>query len=130
MRYGVTSRDEKGKKEVKVRDKDHGTKLVDDVADDDDNSAFDNTKAGEKKWGFECKFCNTRESRQWRRAPGVQPGALIAERATASSRKKGGEERWLVSALCRRWVELWRRYGIQWEDLDEIQKTSQGDSRA
>ena len=121
----------KGKKEVKVRDKEHGTKLVDDVADDDDDSAFDNTKAGEKKRGFECKFCNTRESRQWRRAPGVQPGTLIADRATASSRKKGGEERWLVSALCRRCAELWRRYGIQWEDPDEIQKKiSQGGGRA
>ncbi|KAG0133171.1 PHD finger and BAH domain protein [Tuber indicum] len=122
----------KGKKEVKVRGKEHGTKLVDDVADDDDDSAFDNTKAGEKKRGFECKFCNTRESRQWRRAPGVQPGTLIlADKGTASSKRKGGEERWLVSALCRRCAELWRRYGIQWEDPDEIQKKiSQGGGRA
>lgn len=121
----------KGKKEMKMKDREGGSKLVDDVADDDDDSAFDNVKAGEKKRGFQCKFCNTRQSRQWRRAPGVQPGALIPADKGGSSKRKGGEERFLVSALCRRCAELWRRYGIQWEDPDEIQrKVNQGGGRA
>lgn len=121
----------KGKKEAKMKDKDTGTKLVDDVADDEDDSAFDGNKAIDKKRGFECKFCNTRSSRQWRRAPGVPPGTLIQADKGGSSKKKGGEEKWLISALCRRCAELWRRYGIQWEDPDEVQKkVSAGGGRA
>lgn len=121
----------KGKKEAKMKDKDTGTKLVDDVADDEDDSAFDGNKAIEKKRGFECKFCNTRSSRQWRRAPGVPPGTLIQADKGGSSKKKQGEDRFLISALCRRCAELWRRYGIQWEDPDEVQKkVSAGGGRA
>lgn len=121
----------KGKKEAKMKDKDTGTKLVDDVADDEDDSAFDGNKAIEKKRGFECKFCSTRSSRQWRRAPGVPPGTLIQADKGGSSKKKQGEERFLISALCRRCAELWRRYGIQWEDPDEVQKkVSAGGGRA
>ncbi|KAI5847114.1 PHD finger and BAH domain protein [Morchella snyderi] len=121
----------KGKKEAKMKDKDTGTKLVDDVADDEDDSAFDGNKAIVQKRGFECKFCSTRSSRQWRRAPGVPPGTLIPADKGGSSKKKQGEEKFLISALCRRCAELWRRYGIQWEDPDEIQKkVSAGGGRA
>lgn len=52
----------KGKKEAKRHNA--NSKLVDDVADDHDDSAFDNEKAAEKKRGFQCKFCSTRSSRQ------------------------------------------------------------------
>ncbi|CAZ85600.1 unnamed protein product [Tuber melanosporum] len=80
----------KGKVEVKVRGKEHGTKLVDDVADSDNSPAFDKTKASDSKREFEHKFCNTRESRWWRRGPGVQPGTLIlADKGTASSNMQG-----------------------------------------
>jgi len=123
----------KGKKEAKLRDKDATTssKLVDDVADDEDDSAFDVEKASNKKRGFECKFCSTRHSRQWRRAPGVAPGTLISAEKGSSSKRKIAEDKWLVSALCRRCAELWRRYGIRWEDPDEVQKKmSQGGGRA
>ncbi|KAI5776511.1 PHD finger and BAH domain protein [Geopyxis carbonaria] len=119
----------KNKKQAQIKDKEPA-KLVDDVADDEDDSAFDVEKAGEKKRGFECKFCFTKHSRQWRRAPGVQPGTLISG-DKPNSKKKNAEEKWLVSALCRRCAELWRRYGIQWEDPDEIQKkVNQGGGRA
>lgn len=119
----------KGKKEAKMKDKDTNSKLVDDVADDEDDSAFDVEKASEKKRGFECKFCSTRHSRQWRRAPGVAPGTLLpVEKGT---KRKHNEDKFLVSALCRRCAELWRRYGIRWEDPDEVQKKmGQGGGRA
>lgn len=118
------------KKANKLKNKESAPKLVDDVADDEDDSAFDVEKAGNKKRGFECKFCATRHSRQWRRAPGVAPGTLISTEKPNSHKKKQ-EEKWLVSALCRRCGELWRRYAIQWEDPEEVQKKmGQGGGRA
>lgn len=125
----------KSKKEAKKKDAEGipthtGPKLVDDVADDDDDSAFDVEKATSKKRGFQCKFCHTKHSRQWRRAPGVAPGTLIPA-DKGNSKKKQTEEKFLVSALCRRCAELWRRYAIVWEDPDEIQKkVNQGGGRA
>lgn len=93
-------------------------KLVDDVADDHDDSAFDVEKAIEKKRGFVCKFCSTRYSRQWRRAPAVTPGTKVPSE-TSSKRDKGTQ---LQVALCLRCALLWRKYGIQWEDVDEVAK--------
>lgn len=93
-------------------------KLVDDVADDQDDSAFDNVKVAEKKRAFNCKFCSTKSSRQWRRAPGVQPnGATAAD--TSSKKEKGAS---YTVALCLRCALLWRKYAIQWEDVDEVAK--------
>lgn len=109
------------KKEAKL--KENASKLVDDVADDRDDSAFDGNKALEKKRGFQCKFCNTRSSRQWRRAPGVAPGTLIP--AKPEGRKnvpKEDRDKMLVLALCQSCAELWRRYGLQYEDPDELLK--------
>ena len=82
----------RNKKEAKVKDKD-ASKLLDDIADDSDDSAFDSMKASEKKRGFECKFCKTRHSRQWRRAPGVPPGTLIT--IEKNSKRKQPEEKQL-----------------------------------
>ncbi|KAI9770268.1 MAG: putative PHD type zinc finger protein with BAH domain-containing protein [Geoglossum simile] len=119
----------KGKKEAKRADHNAG-KLVDDVADDHDDSAFDGGKAADKKKGFECKFCSTRSSTQWRRAPGVAPGTTILADANGKggNKDKGAQ---LIVALCRRCAELWRRYGIPWEDVDEVaKKVAQGGGRA
>jgi hypothetical protein len=56
---------------------------------------------------------------------------LISAEKGSSSKRKIAEDKWLVSALCRRCAELWRRYGIRWEDPDEVQKKmSQGGGRA
>ncbi|KAI9372788.1 hypothetical protein BJX61DRAFT_552666 [Aspergillus egyptiacus] len=106
----------KGKKEAK---RSSAAKLVDDVADDHDDSAFDNDKAAEKKRGFQCKFCSTRSSRQWRRAPGVAPGATVPSEPSSRQRDKGSQ---LTVALCLRCALLWRKYGIQWESIDEVTK--------
>ncbi|KAL4792973.1 hypothetical protein BDV19DRAFT_239369 [Aspergillus venezuelensis] len=106
----------KGKKEAK---RSSPAKLVDDVADDHDDSAFDNDKAAEKKRGFQCKFCSTRSSRQWRRAPQVPPGTTIPSEPGARQKDKGPQ---LNVALCLRCALLWRKYGIQWENVDEVAK--------
>ncbi|KAL3417239.1 phd finger and bah domain protein [Phlyctema vagabunda] len=119
----------KGKKEAKKAEVNTG-KLQDDVADDHDDSAFDNDKAFAKKRGFECKFCATRTSRQWRRAPNTPAGTTVMENPNSkpTAKDKGSQ---LMVALCRRCAELWRRYAIQWEDIDEVaKKVAQGGSRA
>lgn len=111
----------KGKKQVKQAD----SKLVDDVADDVDDSAFDIGKAAAKKRGFECKFCATRNSPQWRRAPGT---TVPVDPALKNSRDKNAN---LMLALCQRCATLWRCYGIQWENLDEVaRKVASGGGRA
>ncbi|KAL8903319.1 MAG: hypothetical protein Q9207_004007 [Kuettlingeria erythrocarpa] len=106
----------KGKKQAKHVD----TKLLDDVADDVDDSAFDNAKATSRKRSFECKFCASRTSRQWRRAPGTAPGTTVpADPSSKHSKDKGDH---LIVALCQRCAGLWRKYGIQWENIDEVAK--------
>ena len=119
----------KGKKEAKRAEVSTG-KLQDDVADEYDDSAFDNDKAFEKRRGFQCKFCSTRSSRQWRRAPNTPAGTMILENPNikASGKDKGAQ---LMVALCRRCAELWRRYAIQWEDIEEVaKKVAQAGGRA
>lgn len=104
------------------------TRLVDDVADDQDDSAFDNDKAMQRKRGFQCKFCNTRHSRQWRRAPGVSPGQTVAADGRASKANSTGG---FVLALCQRCASLWRKYAVKWENVDEIaKKVAQGGGKA
>ncbi|MCJ1283740.1 putative PHD type zinc finger protein with BAH domain-containing protein [Xylographa opegraphella] len=103
--------------------------LVDDVADDVDDSAFDNDKAVVRKRGFECKFCSTRHSRYWRRAPATAPGTtVLADPVTKGGKDKGVH---LMVALCHRCAGLWRRYAIQWENIDEVaKKVAQAGGRA
>ena len=119
----------KGKKEAKRAESNVG-KLQDDVADEHDDSAFDNDKAFEKKRGFHCKFCSTRSSSQWRRAPNTPAGTMILENpnAKAFGKDKGTQ---LMVALCQRCAYLWRRYAIQYEDVEEVaKKVAQGGGRA
>ena len=103
--------------------------LVDDVADDHDDSAFDNDKAALRKRGFECKFCFTRKSPQWRRAPGTAPGTTVP--ADSSSKSNKDKSSHLMVALCQRCTGLWRKYAIQWENIDEVaKKVAQSGGRA
>ncbi|ODH46806.1 hypothetical protein GX48_07105 [Paracoccidioides brasiliensis] len=114
----------RGKKAAKQAD--NAVKLVDDVADDHDDSAFDNEKAKDKKRGFTCKFCSTRSSRLWRRAPGTPPGTTVP---VDPKRDKAVQS--LTVAICSRCAVLWRKYGIQWEDADEVvKKIGQGGSKS
>jgi hypothetical protein len=118
----------RGKKEAK-RAEAQISKLQDDVADDYDDSAFDNDKAAEKKRGFQCKFCSTKSSRQWRRAPATTAGATVTVEPNGKGTKDKSAQ--LMVALCRRCAELWRRYAIVWEDIDEVaKKVAVGGGRA
>ncbi|KAF5514537.1 E3 ubiquitin-protein ligase SNT2 [Colletotrichum fructicola] len=108
----------KSKKEAK-RAEQAASKLQDDIADDADDSAFDAEKAQTKKKGFCCKFCHTKYSRQWRRAPNASGTPVTETGGKSSNKDKGGQ---YIQALCRRCAELWRRYAIQWEDVDEVAK--------
>lgn len=107
----------KGKKQAKLAEA-AATKMADDVADKDDDSAFDSNKAIEKKRGFICQFCSTTTSRQWRRAPNAVQFMLDEE--TGKPRQDKANQS--VVALCRRCAELWRRYAIRWEDVEEVAK--------
>lgn len=101
------------------------SRLLDDVADNQDDSAFDNEKAVQRKRNFQCKFCTVRHSRQWRRAPGVSPGQMIP--ADGRSKDRSG----FVVALCLRCANLWRKYAVKWENVDEIaKKVAQGGGKA
>jgi hypothetical protein len=100
----------------KRAEQDPAAKLLDDIAHDQDDSAFDNEKAAQKKRGFQCKFCHTKHSPQWRRAPGVSPGQTVPVDG------KKGKEAALVLALCQRCAGLWRRYAIIWENYEEVAK--------
>ncbi|KAF7507958.1 hypothetical protein GJ744_009855 [Endocarpon pusillum] len=115
----------KSKKESKkldeVKHKDgNAIKLLDDVADDHDDSAFDTAKADSKKRGFICKFCSTKTSRQWRRAPATAPGTLVP--GDSSSKSSKDKSTWLTLALCGKCAYLWRRYAIQFESIEEVSK--------
>ncbi|KAK4239812.1 hypothetical protein C8A03DRAFT_32088 [Achaetomium macrosporum] len=105
----------KGKKDAKKAEA-AANKLADDIADDHDDSAFDTDKAREKKKSFMCKFCGTKHSRRWRRAPAAAVTA-VTENGTKNSKDKKDQ---YIQALCWRCAELWRRYAIQWEDADEL----------
>lgn len=116
----------KGKRLAKKEDT-AASKAADDVADGDDDSAFDSSKALDKKRSFVCQFCSTTTSRQWRRAPTTQ-GLVNENGSKATSKDKGSQ---YVVALCRRCAELWRRYAIRWEDMDEVaKKVSQSGGKA
>lgn len=117
----------KGKKQAK-RAEAAASKLADDVADHDDDSAFDAAKAAEKKRSFMCQFCSTTTSRQWRRAPNSTTGVVNENGTKAGSKDKGSR---YVVALCRRCAELWRRYGIRFEEMEEVaKKVAQSGGRA
>lgn len=120
-----THESRKGKKSSQQVD----AKLVDDVADDVDDSAFDNGKAHMRKRGFECKFCASRKSPRWRRAPGTAPGTTVP--ADSSNKNSKDKSAHLMVALCHRCAGLWRKYGIQWENIDDVAKqVANGSGRA
>lgn len=90
------------------------------IADDEDDSAFDNAKASQRKRKFQCKFCLSTTSRQWRRAPAIAPGATVTVNANPNPKDKMNQ---YVVALCQRCAYPWRRYGIQWDDPEEYAKS-------
>lgn len=73
------------------------------AGDSSDDSAYDEDKAVRIRKIFRCKFCKSDHSPKWRRAPGSQNTTKTA-----------------IIALCQRCAEIWRRYGVEWEDPSEI----------
>lgn len=108
----------KGKKEAKKAEA-IASKLQDDVADDHDDSAFDSEKALSRKKAFICKFCLRKDSPIWRRAPHVS-SALVTENGGKNSNKDKANQ--YIVALCLRCADMWRRYAIQYEEIDEVAK--------
>ena len=110
----------KGKRQTRQAD----SKFLDEVADDADDSAFDNGKAAARRRGFECKFCATRTSPQWRRAPaGASAMTVPVDPSLKNSRDKNAH---LVVALCHRCAVLWRCLAIPYEDPEEVAKKLTG----
>ncbi|KFG80490.1 putative PHD finger and BAH domain protein (Snt2) [Metarhizium anisopliae] len=107
----------KGKKLAK-KEETAASKAADDVADADDDSAFDTEKALVQKRSFICLFCESQDCRQWRRAPASQ-GPLSENGGRATSKDKGNQS---VVALCRRCAELWRRYAVRYEPPEDLIK--------
>lgn len=85
---------------------DGGGPLVDDVADSADDSAYDSDKATLLQRTYVCKHCKTTHSRAWRRAPG---------HPVASNSNP-------ITALCIRCARLWRRYGVVWEEPEDVMR--------
>jgi hypothetical protein len=108
-----------GRKGKKRLDNDTASRLHEEVAHEADDSAFDNEKARKRKRNFQCKFCQCTHARQWRRAPGTAPGQSVMVEAKNGPKEK--RERMMV-ALCYRCSVLWRKYAIQYEDVDEVAK--------
>lgn len=119
-----------GGRKGKRRIDDTGAVLQAALAKDGDDSAFDNDKAVKRNRMFECKFCHTSHSRQWRKAPGVAPGQTVAVDGKNAKDPKDKTKPPLL-ALCLRCAGLWRKYAIQWEDVEEVaKKVAQGGGRA
>lgn len=112
---------------AKKIDSDNVGKLLDDIADDRDDSAFSYEKAESKKRGFCCKFCNSKRSRQWRRAPGVTPGSMVTAEGKPAVKEKTNI---FYVALCDRCASFWRRYAIRWEEYEDVaKKIAQGGTK-
>ncbi|CCJ31038.1 unnamed protein product [Pneumocystis jirovecii] len=99
------------KKEEKLFSSNHNRSVLDsslylteDIADSSDDSAYSSEKAILRQKSFICKFCSITESRLWKRAPG---GSVISDKN-------------VVTALCQRCGELWRKYSVRWEPPEEI----------
>jgi hypothetical protein len=116
-----------GRKNAKKRKAEsETTKLLDDIADQYDDSAFDNDKIEYRSRKMVCKHCNTTKSRIWRRAPNVSP----SQSASGESKAANKRDQHTV-ALCDRCARLWRRYSIEWENPDDIgKKVASGGGRA
>ena len=70
---------------------------------------------------FRCRFCKASRSRIWRRAPGP-PITVHQTPDPAAQQIPRDRESNVISALCQRCAVLWRRYGIPFEDIDEVAK--------
>ncbi|KAI5958583.1 SNT2 [Candida theae] len=82
--------------------------IIDDLANANDDSSYENDKIQQSHAKFLCKHCNTDYSIQWFRVSGHDAKKL--------------DENGNVVALCFRCARLWRRYAVVWESPEEVLK--------
>lgn len=93
------------------------TPAIDDFADSEDDSSYENEKIVAKKKMFQCKHCQSYQSYKWFKITGHDITCDFDDTSKTLKPKAG-----VVSALCFRCAKLWRRYAVYWEDPQEIQK--------
>lgn len=88
---------------------------IDQYADPEDDSAYENDKIAANPRPFHCKHCQTPESVQWFRITGYNA-------TTKYDNGKEGIDKNAVTGLCMRCARLWRRYAVIWDDPYEVEK--------
>lgn len=88
---------------------------VDDYADSDDDSSYENDKIIQKKKLFRCKHCRSYLSPQWFKITGYDGNTKYEDDADDVDPNT-------VTALCFRCAKLWRRYAVYWEDPNEVER--------
>lgn len=100
-----------GKSEMKIMP------AVDEFADSDDDSAYENEKIIKHKKLFRCKHCKSYQSQYWHKITGYDGTTKYDESALADDIDPD-----TVTALCCRCAKLWRRYAVYWEDPYEVER--------
>lgn len=87
---------------------------IDILADPEDDSSYEDEKIIKHKSKFICKHCDTRRSYKWFRITGHD--------ANSKEKLENGEVTPNIFALCFRCAKLWRRYAVEWESPEEVEK--------
>lgn len=86
------------------------------LADDEDDSSYENEKIVIKHRKFRCKHCKTYKSVQWFKITGFD------EKTVYDDSIEDDVDPDAVNALCFRCAKLWRRYAVYWEDPQEVER--------
>jgi hypothetical protein len=87
---------------------------IDILADPDDDSSYEDDKIVNYEKKFACKHCNAHRSIKWFRITGHD--------ANTEEKSETGEKSNSVLALCFRCARLWRRYAVEWESPEDVEK--------
>lgn len=93
------------------------TPAVDEFADSDDDSAYENEKIIKHRKLFRCKHCRSYQSQYWFKITGFDGTTKYDESTQAEDIDPE-----TVTALCCRCAKLWRRYAVYWEDPFEVER--------
>lgn len=89
---------------------------VDNFADEEDDSSYENEKILDKRKKFTCKHCLSQQSIQWFRITGYDANTVLDKNLHEDFDKDS------IIALCFRCARLWRRYAVFWEDPAEVDR--------
>lgn len=87
---------------------------IDKLADPEDDSSYEDEKIVQNNSMFTCKHCDTHKSVKWFRITGHD--------ANSHEKSADGNDSDSILALCFRCARLWRRYAVEWESPDEVEK--------